>query len=214
MDPHALRSLHKQIKKDVDRRLEEFRRMWREAGEEDLFAELAFCLLTPQSKAVRCWDAICRLKEDGTLYCGDAPRIRKVLARKTRFHNKKSLFLAEARQFFTASGRLAVRDRLLPLGGPERMREWLKENIKGYGWKEASHFLRNIGLGEDLAILDRHVLRNLVLLGVIKREPAGLTSKTYLRLEKKMREFSRQARIPMSHLDFVLFYKETGVIFK
>ena len=27
-------------------------------------------------------------------------------------------------------------------------------------YKEASHFLRNIGFGENIAILDRHILKN------------------------------------------------------
>ena len=46
----------------------------------------------------------------------------------------------------------------------------------GLGYKEASHFLRNIGLSEDIPILDRHILKNLVLLGAIDKVPSSISS--------------------------------------
>ena len=93
-------------------------------------------------------------------------------------------------------------------------REWLVENVKGLGYKEASHFLRNIGLGEDLAILDRHILKNLVLLGVIAKVPGSPTKRIYLEIEKEMAAFSEKAGIPMRELDLLLWYKEAGEVFK
>ena len=36
----------------------------------------------------------------------------------------------------------------------------------------------------------------------------------YLTIEVNMKEFSEAIHIPMSHLDFVLWYKETGEILK
>jgi N-glycosylase/DNA lyase len=88
------------------------------------------------------------------------------------------------------------------------------ENVKGLGYKEASHFLRNIGLGEDLAILDRHILKNLALLGVIKEVPTSPTKRIYLEIERKMTAFSKESKIPMGHLDLLLWYKEAGEVFK
>jgi len=84
----------------------------------------------------------------------------------------------------------------------------------GLGYKEASHFLRNIGLGEELAILDRHILKNLALLGVIEEVKSSPTKKAYLQIEKKMTKFSRQVGIPMGELDLLLWYKEAGEVFK
>lgn len=52
-------------------------------------------------------------------------------------------------------------------------------------YKEASHFLRNVGFGENIAILDRHILRNLVKLEVIDELPKTLTPKLYLEIEEK-----------------------------
>ena len=88
------------------------------------------------------------------------------------------------------------------------------QNVKGMGMKEASHFLRNIGFGGELAILDRHILKNLVAVGVIPEIPKSLSPKKYLAIESAMLEFSRSMGIPMDHLDIVLWYKEAGAIFK
>jgi len=80
--------------------------------------------------------------------------------------------------------------------------------------KEASHFLRNIGLGKDLAILDRHILKNLKEYGVINEIPKSITKKVYIAIEDKMREFSKRINIPMDELDLLFWSKETGIIFK
>ena len=94
------------------------------------------------------------------------------------------------------------------------LRKWLVKNIKGYSFKEAGHFLRNIGYGSQIAILDRHILKNLVLFGVIPDIPKTLNEKTYLEIEDKMTAFSKKINIPMHHLDILFWYKQTGEIFK
>jgi N-glycosylase/DNA lyase len=93
-------------------------------------------------------------------------------------------------------------------------RDWLVQKVKGVGYKEASHFLRNIGYEEEFAILDRHILKNLKLLGVIEKIPNSLSKKRYLEIEKRMKEFAERIEIPMADLDLLLWYKETGMIFK
>ena len=108
----------------------------------------------------------------------------------------------------------SLRATLAEFADAAAAREWLVENVKGLGYKEASHFLRNIGLGENLAILDRHILKNLALLGVIKEVPTSLTKRIYLEIERKMIAFSKEANIPMGHLDLLLWYKEAGEVFK
>jgi len=80
--------------------------------------------------------------------------------------------------------------------------------------KEATHFLRNIGLGKDLAILDRHILKNLNYYGVINELPKTLTKKKYLEIEDKMKKFSEEIKIPIDELDLLFWSEETGKIFK
>lgn len=82
------------------------------------------------------------------------------------------------------------------------------------GYKEASHFLRNIGLADDLAILDRHILKNLKIFGIIEEIPKSLSKKKYLEIEEKMRNLANEVNIPLSHLDLLFWSKETGEIFK
>ena len=41
-----------------------------------------------------------------------------------------------------------------------------------------------------------------------------MSRRRYLDIEKKMMEFSRAVQIPMRYLDLVMWYKETGEIFK
>ena len=122
--------------------------------------------------------------------------------------------MVEARRLFLKDGRISMRPWLEGFANVFECREWLVKNIKGMGYKEASHFLRNIGLGEEISILDRHILRNLNAFGVIEEIPESLGRATYLRIEKEMADFADRIKIPLPHLDLLLWYKEAGEIFK
>jgi N-glycosylase/DNA lyase len=208
-----LRKLYGPVRGQIEARLEEFRRLWEEGSEEAIFLELVFCLLTPQSRARTCWAAAEGLASKGLVLEGEACRIQEEL-RGVRFGHRKSEYICEARRTFSPGEKLSVKAMVGELGDPFEAREWLVRNVKGLGYKEASHFLRNTGQGEDLAILDRHVLRNLRLLGVIDDLPASLSKKVYLEIERRMRAFSVWAEIPMGHLDLLLWYREAGEVFK
>jgi len=109
---------------------------------------------------------------------------------------------------------LSVKSRLKQFNDTFIARDWLVSNIKGIGYKEASHFLRNIGFEQNLAILDRHIIKNLQFVGIIKKIPGSLSRGRYFDIEKRMMEFSKAIQIPMRYLDLVMWYKETGEIFK
>lgn len=193
--------------------MREFKKLWLKGRDGEIFEELAFCILTPQSKAKVCWEAIERLKKKGLLLRGSAEKIREEI-RDVRFKNKKADYLARARNFFSKNGRVCIKSTLSQFKDIHECREWLVKNITGLGYKEASHFLRNIGFGEKIAILDRHIMRNLKDLKIIEVVPESLSRSKYLDIEKRMVAFSRQIDIPLSHLDLILWYKETGEIFK
>jgi len=123
-------------------------------------------------------------------------------------------FDLEARGKFLHGNPVSLRSIFGKPNDGYQAREWLVRNGKGIGYKEAGHFFRNIGFDQDLAILDRHILENLKKLGVIDTVPDSLTKRQYLTIEVKMKKFSDAIRIPMSHLDFVLWYKETGEMLK
>ncbi len=201
-------------KTSIEKRLMEFRQIMRNCSDEQIYAEMAFCMLTPQSNARRCWEAIEELQAKKLLMSDDKAKIASVLRDKTRFHNNKAKYIAENKKLLTADSNLAIKEKLFSFPSPIDMRLWLVKNIKGYGWKEASHFMRNIGMGEDIAILDRHILKNLAKYGVISGIPKTLTPKKYAEIEEKMRNFCSKRKIPMAHLDLLFWSEETGEIFK
>ena len=207
-----LKQFYEKQKDPVQKRLHEFRQVL-ERDDHDVFAELCFCLLTPQSSAKTCWAAVTRLKEKSLLLKG-APGELEPLLNDVRFNESKAKYIVQARQQFSKNGDLQVKPHLRSFVNNYELREWLVENVNGLGYKEASHFLRNVGLGEEFAILDRHILRNLKDFGVLPEIPTSLTKKRYLEIEEKVRRFSREIGIPMGELDLLLWSKETGWIFK
>jgi N-glycosylase/DNA lyase len=205
-----LKELYNPVRGQIENRLHEFGCIWENANDEELFTELVFCLLTPQSKAKTCWNAILRLKRKGMIFNGDACLVQDELF-GVRFNKRKAEYICLARKTFSLC---SIKSTLREFSNSFDAREWLVNNILGLGYKEASHFLRNIGFGLDLAILDRHILKNLVLLNVIDEIPASLSKKAYLEIEKKMTRFSIDVGIPMAQLDLLLWYKEAGEVFK
>jgi len=208
-EAHAVVRIHREIAQRIEERLAEFRRLAREGSEEELLAELVFCLLTPQSRARVCWAAVERMRSRRVLTSGDAYAVLGEL-HGVRFKYRKAEYVAEAVRRYSTG----LRELLEGFGTPEEAREHLVREVRGMGYKEASHFLRNTGFGLELAVLDRHILKNLKALGVLDAVPGSLSGRTYTAAENAMRRFSEDAGIPMAHLDFVLWYRETGDVFK
>ncbi len=197
---------YKKRKEEIQKRLSEFAETGK-SSDERIFAELAFCLCTPQSRAEVCWDRVSKLFQSGKLFGGDYGDILNGL-RGVRFLNNKTGYIVENRAFLRG-----MRDKINSFDSSFQAREWLVKNIKGFGYKEASHFLRNIGKGGGLAILDRHILKNLREMGVIEL-PKMLSRKRYIEIEEEMKRFSEKTGIPLSHLDLLFWSRETGKVFK
>ncbi|RRD38905.1 N-glycosylase/DNA lyase [Leptotrichia sp. OH3620_COT-345] len=200
------------IKKDIDKAIKGYKKSWGK-NEKEIFAEVAFCILTPQSKAKNAWQAIITLVNNGLLFNGKAEEIAEYL-NIVRFKNNKSRYLVELRELMTENGKLQPKKILSEKGDTFEKRKWIFKNIKGMGMKEANHVLRNLGFGKEIAILDRHILRNLVELNIIDEVPKSITEKKYYEIEEKMREYSEYSGIRMDELDLVLWYKEAGEVFK
>jgi N-glycosylase/DNA lyase len=212
-DIAELPGMYLPIKGRIEDRLSEFRGIWDSRDDDAMLRELLFCLLTPQSKAKVCWGAISEMACSDVLLKGTYEEVLSSIG-MVRFKYKKAAFLITARERFVGNGGLRLSRHIEGLGTPRDARGWFAENIKGMGYKEASHFLRNIGLGADLAILDRHVLRNMKGYGIISSVPSHISKKDYLFLEGKVEEFSHMVGIPMDHLDMLLWFKEAGDVFK
>jgi N-glycosylase/DNA lyase len=196
---------YKRKKHDIRKRLREFEEVGK-GSRRAIFTELCFCILTPQSNARQCDKAIIELKKRGLLFNATAKAMSLVIKGRSRFHNNKAGYLERARRSFDI--------RLLSSGNIFEIRKKIVDNVKGIGYKEASHFLRNIGLGRNIAILDRHILRNLKRYGAIDSVPSSISEKSYLSIEKKARSFAESMGMGLDELDLLLWSRETGEIFK
>ncbi len=186
-------------------RLDEFAAVPAEA----YFYELVYCLMTPQSSAVNAGKVVALLQEADALH--RETELEKLLYRKEhyiRFHNTKAKRIREAREQMPR-----ILEAIGSAQNSTALRAWLVKNVKGLGWKEASHFLRNIGR-RDLAILDRHILKNLRSHGALKSLPKTLTPKRYLSIERTFQRFAGRVGISMDELDLLFWSRETGQILK
>jgi N-glycosylase/DNA lyase len=211
-DVNEIIKSYKNKREEIKKKLKEFKEVLNE-NDESVFAELAFCICTPQTKATSAWTAISAIIKNNFLISGSERLIRPFL-NAVRFADNKTKYIVEARNFFMENGKIQIKDKIKSFVNVFELREWLNNNVKGLGMKESSHFLRNIGLGENLAILDTHILKNLKDYGVIDEIPVVLSKKLYLEIEDKMRKFSQAIGISFAELDLLFWSEETGIIFK
>lgn len=198
-----------EIKKTVDKKLRIFSN-FNKKNDNEWFGEMCFCILTANSKAKT---AIAIQKEVSAsgfcTMCLDDLR-GTIKKNKHRFHNNKAKFIVEARKC------LNIKDVIKPIAekqGQLAAREWLVKNIKGLGYKESSHFLRNVGYF-DLAILDRHILNLMTEDGILREKPKSLTKKKYLEIENEFRQLASKLGMSCAELDLYMWYMKTGWVLK
>lgn len=184
---------------EARRKLESFRKN-RFRSPHHKFRELCFCILVANSgleQTKGAWE-----KAGDGLLTLDAAGLQAELKRHgCRFHNRAH-HIVEARE------KMDWLDEALCMH-PHEAREWLRGNIRGIGWKEASHFLRNMGC-RNLAIIDRHVASVLKEHGVIRRVPNLSSRKGYLEVERKLAALSCGLGVDLAELDCYLFYLGSG----
>ena len=183
------------VKNLVDKRIKEFQNLGKKSNNE-LFKELCFCILTANSTAERCIDVQNKIG-NGFLTLSESRLQKELKKHGARFHTKRANYIAEARKH---------KDKL------KQQRDWLVENIKGIGYKEASHFLRNIG-DKNTAIIDFHIIDILEKNKLIKR-PKTLNKNSYIEIENKLKLLAKKLNLNLAELDLYLWYMETGKILK
>ncbi len=209
-----LKKVYKEIKPQIEERISTYKTIWFNGSNEDVHVELAFCILTPQSKARSAEKAINGMLENNVFWSGLEEDLLPYL-NVVRFKNTKAKNLVLLREFMKdEDGRIVTKIITDKIGDVFEKREWLVKKIRGIGYKEASHYLRNIGFCDEIAILDRHILKNIVKLGIINEVPKTITPKKYLEIERKMTNYCKKIDIPMDHFDLLLWYLEAGEVFK
>ena len=193
-----------QINQIVEKRMEEFS-SFKNKNNEEWFQELCFCILAANSKQKTAENIEKSLKYEKLLTIPEQELALFIRNNKHRFHNNKARFIVEARKFSD------VKEIIYNM--PEsKAREWLVQNVKGIGYKEASHFLRNTGYF-DVAILDRHILNTMIENKIIEK-PKTLTKNNYLAIEKEFIKLSEQLKMFPAKLDLFMWYTKTGEVLK
>ena len=197
------------IKKQVDKRIKQFSGFKNKSNKE-WFSELCFCILTANSKASTAINIQNELTASG--FCNYCLRdLRGVIKRnKHRFHNNKARYIVEARKHINIKDKIK---KLVKEKGETSARDWLVKNIKGLGYKEASHFLRNVGY-KNLAILDRHILKLMYENRIIRGIPKTVSKKEYLEIENKFLQLASKLGMTCAELDMYLWSMKTGIVLK
>lgn len=210
----SVRQVHRERREEITKRLAEFEAVWQKGTDELLFEELIFCIFTANASARMGFRAVDAVRN---LLCenASAEELAKALTGVHRFPNARAGYVAVTRAFLEQDCQMQLRAKLTGFPDSIARREWLvsEKGIKGLGYKEASHFLRNIGF-RGLAILDKHILNCLVELGEIKESKPPATKTRYLEIENKLKRLSDCLEIDFDELDLVLWSLKTGEILK
>ncbi len=167
----------------------------------DIVSELAFCISTANSSAISGLKFQKSL-EDSEIEKMKIEEIEELLkAAGVRFYKRKAEYIFDAIQNFEYVEK-AIRKET-----NEARRLLLK--IKGLGYKESSHFLRNIGR-KDVAIIDRHILRWLRERFSIPK----LTQRNYVIIEGVLKKVAERFRMNLAELDLFIWSEMTGKVLK
>lgn len=172
---------------------------------QEIWFELAFCIVSSQERTRNAKFAaeVLAEKYDDLLKCSDTlAAVKSAFSERyisLRFQNRKSEHLASSWKKFQMDCQVLV-DIDTAFETASEARRYLTQNFLGIGPKQASMLLRNVGWGEDLAIIDSHISRISWLI-LPDRSP----TETYDSLESKLRTFARERSIKLEELDVILW---------
>ena len=207
-----MKTLREEIRESIDRDSDLIRKRvtdflsFRKAEKEELFGELCFCILAANTSAemgIRVQNAI---GNRGFLEM-EPDELRSELNRiRCRFYNNRSRFIVEAREIADDLPEIVNSENT------EEARDELVRRVKGIGYKESSHFLRNVGTF-DFAILDKHIV------GMISRdlgiEPIkSFSRKKYMEMEGHFKDLAREFNLKPGVLDLHMWKIATGKVLK
>lgn len=198
---------------EIKQRLADFENVRHSADDGRIWEEMVFCFFTGGCSAkmgLRSVEAVRPL-----LINGSQPKLAKALTGVHRYPNARSKYIVQSREFIVSEMNWAIKAKLDSFECRLERRDWLvsEKGIKGLGYKEASHFLRNIGY-KGYAILDKHVLNCLAELKIINDPKPPNSRARYLSTEEKLEQLTSETGIDLDEMDLVLWSMKTGEILK
>jgi len=209
----GIREVHREKGHEIKQRLAEFESVWMNGSDARLWEEMVYCFFTGGCSARMGMRSVSAVRE--LLAEGEQPELARALTGVHRYPNARSRYIVASRDFLREHCGMRLRNKLASFACPFERRDWLvkEKGIKGLGYKEASHYLRNVGFS-GYAILDKHVLRCLQELKIIDEPKPPNTRSKYLTVEEKLKQLAEDARIDFDELDLVLWSMKTGEILK
>lgn len=189
----------------IDKRIDQFSSVF-ELGIDEIFKELCFCIMTANCGAKKCIEVQERINNGFLIYSEDELK-EKFKEFGYRFPNIRAKYILEARDYLSE-----LENKLSSDIHESDLRDWIVKVVKGLGYKEASHFLRNIGY-RNIAIIDFHIIDLLVKFKIIEK-PKTLTKSKYIEIETILKELGDKLHLDLGKLDLYLWYMETNEILK
>jgi N-glycosylase/DNA lyase len=125
--------------------------------------------------------------------------------RKYRFPNVRARNIVDSALFINSRG-LKLRHQLGFFHSETEARDFFVSNCPGVGMKEASHFLRDIGYADSLAIVDSHVVSFLREIGAVQVKCTfPLTQRLYRDFEKILQGISVDTGMNLAVLDMAIW---------
>lgn len=211
---NAVLALSEEIEKEVcssyGRRLEE----------EDLWYEVICCILSSQVPYSLASAVACKLADGGYIKdiaqrrnCNSG-KLSKVLSdplsvegkdRRYRFPNEAARRINMTLQNIAGKQR-SLSSIVFSGAEPQVLRSELMQCVAGFGPKQASMFLRNVGACWNLAILDRHVLRFMEQISLIKDpSPRALSWPHYVEYERRLKGYSAALGCRVGCVDWAIW---------
>ncbi|HEX9666975.1 MAG TPA: N-glycosylase [Thermodesulfobacteriota bacterium] len=198
-------------KKDIIKSLlEEFKEVFEKGDDRRIFEELTFCILTSAVGPRMGLKALNALKE--SLMYADEEELYMRLKDQHKYPEKAG-YIIRTREYLRRECNFELKGLILSFKDSIDRRDFFGSNkdIKGIGYLQASHFLRNIGFF-GYALLDKNILRSLYEYGILESLKPPTTRKRYLEIEGKMKQFADTIEISIDELDLLLWSERTGHI--
>jgi len=217
--PSPILNTYYQLEKSANRR------NWCTLSEERLWQELCFCILSGNVAFELAKSVVEVLTEKGFLDYNwmkednkssiilfqeldksiFQPRKNNGELRKYRYPKKRSTEIVNAARVLYNNN--SIKKVLSNLNSDIEVRNFFVKQISGLGIKEASHFLRNIGFTNSLAIIDVHVLAFLKEFSLVDfNANSSLTLPRYLRLEKTLKNFADYHGLDLALFDLAIWH--------
>lgn len=208
-----IKRIHSERHEEIKRRLGEFDAIGTRGTDLEFWEEMVFCFFTGGCSARMGLNSLEAVKP--MLMTAGRDELTNALLGVHRYPNARSGYIVASRTFLQEHCGMKLRKKLQGFECRHERRDWLvrEKGIKGLGYKEASHYLRNIGF-KGYAILDKHVLNCLAELKIIDDPKPPNSRSKYLMVEEKLHKLTDLTGIDVDELDLVLWSMKTGVILK